>query len=665
MATHETRELAPEERERACPTGPAPEPAQARAAVAEGRPEAATPEAGAPPLPCSGLELLGQLDGSGFEETPYLVRRPDGQVVQLPAILYALVELIDGRRDAAAIGEALSEKIGKGIDADGVSFLIDEKLRPLGVVGEPDGSQPEVEKKDDLLGLTVRAKVIPPRLVQALTTVFRPLFWPPVVVAVIGGIVALDAWLVLEHGIAQGIRSILYHPAYLVALFGGVVLATAWHEVGHATACRYGGGRPGALGVGIYVVWPVMFSDVTDAYRLERGARLRTDLGGVYFNAIFALLAAGAYALTSFEPLIILILVQSFAIMQQLLPLGRLDGYLVLSDLTGVPDLLTRLGPILRSALPWREQEPEVRDLKPWVRRVATAYVVVLVPALLGILVLMVMHAPRVFATAADSAGVQWDKVSHGVADGGNFMVGMGALLQLIALLAPCVGAVVTTVRISRRIGKGAASWAEGSRSRHGLVYVAGAAILGFIAFTWWPNGEYRPIQPGERGTLQAGFRSFAEVGGGRPALSSDRRAELGDAPTVRSGKQKIDAEDDTALSGTSTQQVTTGPDGEVTTLDSPTSTGSTTTSPSAGATTTPPPAAGGTTTTAPPPPADSGSSTAPPPPSGTTDTGTGTTTTTAPPPPPPTTTSTTPTTTSTTQSGSLLTTTTPTLTTP
>jgi putative peptide zinc metalloprotease protein len=634
MGTQDTKEIqvAPEDlptQARACATGPAPEPAEARAAVAEGRPEAATPEVGAPPIACAGLELLGQLDGSGFEETPYLVRRPDGQVVQLPGILYALVELIDGRRDAAAIGQALSEKIGKGIDADGVTFLIDEKLRPLGVVGEPDGSQPDVEKKEDLLGLTVRAKVVPPRLVQALTTVFRPLFWPPVVIAVIAGLVALDAWLVLDHGIAQGIRSILYHPGYLVALFAGVVVATAWHEVGHATACRYGGGRPGALGVGIYVIWPVMFSDVTDAYRLDRGARLRTDLGGVYFNAVFALLTAGAYALTGFEPLIILIMVQSFAIMQQLLPLGRLDGYLVLSDLTGVPDLLTRLGPILRSALPWRETEPEVTDLKPWVRRVATAYVALLVPALLAILTLMVMHAPRVFATAADSAGVQWDKVTAGIGDGGNFMSGMGALLQLVALLTPCIGAVVTTVRISSRIGRGAASWAEGSPPRHALVYVVGAAALAFIAFTWWPNGEYRPIQPGERGTLQAGFRSFAGVASGRPALSSQRRAELRDAPTVRSGKQKIDAGDSSTTEQTTKERVVTGPDGEVTTLDSTTTTGST--APPAATTTAPaPPAATQTTTTTTPATTDTTTTTAPAT-TGTTPTTTDTTTTTTP----------------------------------
>ena len=87
---------------------------------------------------------------------------------------------------------------------------------------------------------------------------------------------------------AAGLRSALYKPAALLGLFAAVIVATAWHEIGHATACRYGGARPGVLGAGVYLVWPAFYCDVTDAYRLNRRGRLRTDLGGVYFNALFA-----------------------------------------------------------------------------------------------------------------------------------------------------------------------------------------------------------------------------------------------------------------------------------------------------------------------------------------------------------------------------------------
>jgi hypothetical protein len=58
------------------------------------------------------------------------------------------------------------------------------------------------------------------------------------------------------------------------------VASAAFHECGHATACRYGGARPGNIGVGSYLVWPSFFTNVTDSYRLDQAARIRTDLGG-------------------------------------------------------------------------------------------------------------------------------------------------------------------------------------------------------------------------------------------------------------------------------------------------------------------------------------------------------------------------------------------------
>ena len=72
-------------------------------------------------------------------------------------------------------------------------------------------------------------------------------------------------------------------------VLGLVVIATALHEIGHATATRYGGAEPGVMGAGIYIVWPAFYTDVTDAYRLNRSGRLRIDLGGVYFNCVFVL----------------------------------------------------------------------------------------------------------------------------------------------------------------------------------------------------------------------------------------------------------------------------------------------------------------------------------------------------------------------------------------
>jgi putative peptide zinc metalloprotease protein len=488
---------------------------------------------GAPPRLSPGVELMGQLQGSGFKEPAFMLRRADGQVIQLPHLLYLVAAEMDGQRVPEEIAERVTHQAQRGVDADSVRFLVDEKLRPLGLVHSPNGHGPAPRKADPLLALSWRKAVLPGRYVRALTTIFRPLFTPAIVAAVIACLAALDAWLFLSHGISQPLRGVLYQPALLLAMFAAVVVATVFHEIGHATACRYGGAKPGPLGIGLYVVWPVFYSDVTDAYRLDRVGRLRTDLGGVYFNAIVALAAGGAYFATGYEPLLLLVAIQNFAILQQLLPLGRLDGYLILSDLTGVPDILGRVKPVLRSLVPWREPDERVKDLKPRVRVVTSVYILILIPVLLFALSMMIIHAPRVFATAYDSLGVRYEQVSAALR-ANEITVASAGLLQIVALAAPCVGIVATTVRVGRRSGSAAMTWSAGNPFRQFSVWMVVSTTAALAAFTWWPNGDYRPIQPGERGTVQSGAASLREVPSGRPSLPRYREAELHGAPTAR-----------------------------------------------------------------------------------------------------------------------------------
>ena len=194
-----------------------------------------------PPKLAEGVELVGEFEDSGFKEAPYIVRRADGQTIQLPKLLYVLTEDVDGRKDYEQLAEAVSEKVGRNVSAENVQMLVDEKLRPLGVLAQADGSSPELEKVDPMLALKFRAALVPEQLVNAITTIFKPLFLPPVVVAVLGGLVAVDIWVFFVHGVAQSARSTLYQPVNLLILLGLVALSAAFHECGHATACRYGG----------------------------------------------------------------------------------------------------------------------------------------------------------------------------------------------------------------------------------------------------------------------------------------------------------------------------------------------------------------------------------------------------------------------------------------
>jgi putative peptide zinc metalloprotease protein len=493
-----------------------------------------------------------------------------------------VAEQADGRRDYGEIAEAVSEATKRGVSAENVQLLVEKKLRPLGVLTQPDGSSPQLEKADPLLALKFRAALVPEWLVRTITTVFRPLFLPPVIVAVLAGLVAVDGWLFFVHGVAHSTREILYNPLLVLMVLGLVVLSAAFHECGHATACAYGGAKPGVMGAGIYVVWPAFYTDVTDAYRLGKGGRLRTDLGGVYFNVIFILATAGAYFATGFEPLLLMIPLQHIEIVHQFLPFLRLDGYYIVSDLTGVPDMFSRIKPTLASLLPRRKADERVAELKPWVRVAVTAYVLTVIPVLLFMFGVMLINAPRIFATAYDSFFVQLHKVEHT----GSVAIQVVSGMQMLILVLPALGIVVTLARTGRRAGSAAWTGTEGRPVLRAGLVAATAATAAFLGYTWLPNGEYRPIQPGEHGTVQGAIRQFEAVSSGRPALTKQRRQQLGGAP-LRSQQPAGDQPTQPAEPGQTTTESTTTTTTTTTDSTSTESTSTTTTESTSTTTTT------------------------------------------------------------------------------
>jgi putative peptide zinc metalloprotease protein len=349
-----------------------------------------------------GVELLGEYQGSGYQEARYLVIRSDQQTLLLPPIPYLVLRHANGQRDLRQVAELVSAEHGQRLGSEGVRFLIEQKLAPLGLItlGDAVVAPP---KANPLLALHVRHWVVPARFVRVIGRVLAPLHAPAVVGAVLAGLVALDCWMFSSGHADAAIRQTLVEPTFLLAMITLTLVSVFFHEFGHASACHYGGARPGAIGAGLYLFFPCFYTNVTDAYRLNRAGRLRTDLGGVYFNAVFIVVLGVAYLATGYPPLLVAAVLGHAEILQQLPPLVRMDGYYILADLVGVPNLFGHVRPILRSLLPARHRTSSRRqpiDLRPGVRRVVTAWVLLVVPLLFGGLVLMVVQLPSYVSTA-------------------------------------------------------------------------------------------------------------------------------------------------------------------------------------------------------------------------------------------------------------------------
>ena len=165
-------------------------------------------------------------------------------------------------------------------------------------------------------------------------------------------------------------------------MFALGVVSAGFHELGHAAAARYGGATPGGMGMGLYLVWPAFYTDVTDAYRLPKRDRLRVDLAGLYFNAVVAVVTMAVWLVVRSDALLLLVALQVLQMVKQLSPVIRADGYHILSDATGVPDLYAHMGPTLRRLLPGRRREPSA--LTGRARLLVTVWVLIVVPVLLA-----------------------------------------------------------------------------------------------------------------------------------------------------------------------------------------------------------------------------------------------------------------------------------------
>ena len=340
-----------------------------------------------------------------------------------------------------------------------------------------------------MLTLAGRRTLVPAGPVDRLARLLRPLFWSVTVVLVVEAAVAGDWAVFARNDVGADVTTVLTHPAQLLVVLGLMVSSMLFHEVGHAAGARYGGARPGVIGIGLYVVWPAFYTDVTDAYRLDRAGRLRTDLGGMYFNLVFLVALLGLYEWTGAPVLVMAAILTHLEILQQLLPIVRLDGYFIMGDLVGVPDLFRWVKPILTSFLPGHWHDPQVRRLRGWVRWAVTGWVALVVPVLAVNVWVLVTTGPHLLATTIstlrDSAG-QLSLQLHSYA----VVPAVVTALSMVALSLPLLGLWVMATRVAGRLRRqlGAVA-ARGPRQRVAVVLGVTAVVVA-VAVTWLPDPQ-------------------------------------------------------------------------------------------------------------------------------------------------------------------------------
>ena len=191
----------------------------------------------------------------------------------------------------------------------------------------------------------------------------RLMFRKGVMLPLMAAVLAADVWffcstdnLLTFNGSAN---------AYMVVgLLVFMVVSSLFHELGHASACKHFGIRHGGIGFGLYLNFPVLYTDVTEVWRLRRADRCIVNLAGVYFQMYILLALLALFYVTGSDTVRYMILTLNLGFIMTLNPFFKFDGYWIASDVLGIPNLRSRSKEMLGSV--YRRMRGRAADETPY-----------------------------------------------------------------------------------------------------------------------------------------------------------------------------------------------------------------------------------------------------------------------------------------------------------
>ncbi len=281
---------------------------------------------------------------------------------------YAILCMLDGKR---SVDDLISEcrhrfapdhVSGRAI----IAFLADARRRQL-IVG--DAVPPNLSDDDDTSPqhrwwkqpLAIRLPGINPDpvigpLVDRISWLMRPWFVIGAFLLVVtAGVMAMTEFGALAEQISAAARS--QTRSWLFILIGVIAATKIVHELAHAIACTLFGAQCRAIGVMLLVGIPVLYCDVSDAWMLpQRSKRILVSAAGMLAELVLAAIATLVWWFTADGVVqnvcvTVMVVCSLSTIVFNGNPLLRYDGYFILSDFVGIPNLSSQSRLAMRDRL--------------------------------------------------------------------------------------------------------------------------------------------------------------------------------------------------------------------------------------------------------------------------------------------------------------------------
>ena len=294
-------------------------------------------------------------------ETSYVVRDPVS--FEGHNFTPADYEILTSLRDDRSLNDVFeSLKVRHIVDADQENdfYLFVIELQKRGLLSLPvtdaESLHQQFEQKRRLRSKNLLAKLLflkiplgsPDRLLKTTYHWVRPLFSKAFFSLWVMGVFAA-IWVVISRWDAfTSDLATLFAFQNVPAIILVMSALKLWHELGHGYACRHYGISVPNAGLLFMIGIPLAFVDATGSWSLsKRWQRQVINLAGIYFEMMIAVLAAFVWAFSE-QPHIkslahFTILISSVTtIAFNFNPLMKYDGYYVVADLLGIPNLKGR-----------------------------------------------------------------------------------------------------------------------------------------------------------------------------------------------------------------------------------------------------------------------------------------------------------------------------------
>jgi putative peptide zinc metalloprotease protein len=115
---------------------------------------------------------------------------------------------------------------------------------------------------------------------------------------------------------------------------------------------------------------------------------------------------------TGHPVLLAAVVITNLEIVYQLLPTLRFDGYYIVADLVGIPDLFKYIGPILKRAVLRRPPDERLEALKRWPQLLVTVWVLTVIPVLAVQLGIIVARLPELAGSIWRTSGAMVERAA-------------------------------------------------------------------------------------------------------------------------------------------------------------------------------------------------------------------------------------------------------------